>query len=173
MFHANPGVTLTDGIKVPGLCRPTCKPTDLQVSRRALPISRNCSGGAGLWWQKCEMCILPGGALVPGCARKRVSQSGVSESQIPFPRLKATKFVLGGPWEPKRTPTELCLTHRAEIAAMVLTQGCTERRAKRKGLLKVRHTHREKRWRPGCPNWSGRADLNCRPLAPQASALPG
>jgi hypothetical protein len=22
-------------------------------------------------------------------------------------------------------------------------------------------------------NWSGRADLNCRPLAPQASALPG
>jgi len=21
--------------------------------------------------------------------------------------------------------------------------------------------------------WSGRADLNCRPLAPQASALPG
>ena len=29
------------------------------------------------------------------------------------------------------------------------------------------------RCKPFRMNWSGRADLNCRPLAPQASALPG
>src|ERR1700722_19736954 len=48
------------------------------------------------------------------------------------------------------------------------------KRYQQSGSEFVPSAHEKRRtFRAGNKIWSGRADLNCRPLAPQASALPG
>src|ERR1043166_9639227 len=57
----------------------------------------------------------------------------------------------------------------AELDNVTITSQLHGRKAEAKEWERVKEVHENQEDK----KWSGRADLNCRPLAPQASALPG